>query len=279
MLDKLLDYSQKEKKLEDGTFKKGLSARTIEHINTMLGTSLNQAIKLGYITKNVSQLVVKPKIEETEIQYLSLEEQKKLLSVLHTHRIGFAYEFDLATGLRQSELLGLRWQDVNLEKGSISIRNTIMRQRNFEDGESKTKIVKGKPKTKKGNREIPLPPTILKKLKAHKEKQEQESIEYETVWTNTGLVFTSEVGTNIEPRRLLDTFHKLLSKEGLKKHGLHTLRHTFATRAIESGMDVKTLSELLGHEDISTPLNLYVHSSEDTKKESMNKLDYLFNNL
>lgn len=266
----------KEKKLENGTLKKGLSARTIEHINTMLGTSLNQAIKLGYITKNVSQLVVKPRIEEIEIQYLSLEEQKKLLSVLHTHRIGFAYEFDLATGLRQSELLGLRWQDVNLEKGIISIRNTIMRQRNFEDGESKTKIVRGKPKTKKGNREIPLPPTILEKLKNHKEKQEQESIEYEAVWSNTGLVFTSEVGTNIEPRRLLDTFHKLLSKAGLKKRGLHTLRHTFATRAIESGMDVKTLSEILGHEDISTTLNLYVHSSEDTKRESMNKLDIFF---
>lgn len=182
----------------------------------------------------------------------------------------------MATGLRRSELLGLRWEDVNMNTGIISIRNTIMRQRNFENEDSKTKIVTGKPKTKKGNREIPLPPSIFEKLKLHKEAQEKHKQEYEAVWKESGLVFTSEVGTNIEPRRLLDTFHKLLTKAGLKKRGLHTLRHTFATRAVESGMDVKTLSEILGHEDISTTLNLYVHSSEEIKKESMGKLNYLF---
>jgi integrase len=266
----------KDKKLEDGTIKKGLSARTIEHINVMLGTALNQAIKCGYTTKNVSKLVAKPKVEQAEIQYLSLEEQRKLLSILNTHRLGFAYEFDMATGLRQSELLGIRWKDFNEEKGSITIRHTIMRQRNYDDDESKTKIVKGKPKTKKGIREIPLAPSILKKLKMHRENQEKYKLEYEAVWKDSGLIFTSEIGTNIEPRRLLDTYHKLLAKLGLKKRGIHTLRHTFATRAIENGMDVKTLSEILGHEDVSTTLNLYVHSSDEVKKESMNKMDYLF---
>ncbi|MDP4093375.1 MAG: site-specific integrase [Bacillota bacterium] len=151
-----------------------------------------------------------------------------------------------------------------------------MRQINFEDDNKKTRIVEGKPKTKKGNREIPLPYSILHKLKEYKNGQLEESILLAGIWKESGLVFTSEIGTSIEPRRLLSVFHKLLENGGLEKRGIHTLRHTFATRAIENGIDVKTLSELLGHEDVNTTLNLYVHSSEENKRDSMNKLDFIF---
>lgn len=152
-----------------------------------------------------------------------------------------------------------------------------MRRRCFDkNSKSKTKLIIGSPKSIKGERTIYLPTAILEKLKVHKKKQLQEKLSLGKLWKDNGLVFTSEIGTPIEPSRLTRAFHFLLKKAGLKTLGLHSLRHTFATRVIENGMDVKTLSEILGHEDITTTLNLYVHSSDDTKRSEMDKLNYLF---
>lgn len=128
----------------------------------------------------------------------------------------------MATGLRQAELLGLRWEDVDLDKGIITIKQTIMRQRKYDEdggrpaeGEEKTEIIRGKPKTKKGYRVIPLQESILKKLKAHELKQKEEKLKVGTLWQNSDLVFTSEIGTNVESRRLLNVFHSLLKSRDI----------------------------------------------------------------
>lgn len=254
-----------------------LSPRTIKHINVMLHTCLEQARKNKLIQENITELVELPNVKQKEIQFLKFDEQKKLLEVIDSHRFGFAIEFILATGLRHSELTGLRWADVDFTKGCITVRQTIMRRKNFDKNKtSKTSIIVGSPKTIKGERIIFLPPIILDKLKIHRKKQLKQKLLVADLWKDNNLVFTSEIGTIIEPSKLTKAFHFLLKKAGLKPRGLHSLRHTFATRAIENGMDIKTLSEILGHEDISTTLNLYVHSSEDTKKTEMQKLNYLF---
>jgi len=174
-------------------------------------------------------------------------------------------------------LLGLRWQDVNLDKGFITVAQTIMHQRNFDDtAERKTKIYSGAPKSKAGNRIVPLTATTLIKLKTHRKKQLEQRLLMGSAWHDNGLVFASEVGTSIETRKVSTRFHKLLEETNISKRGIHSLRHTFATRAVENNMNVKTLSEILGHEDISTTLNLYVHTTTDTKKDEMNKLEYIF---
>lgn len=254
-----------------------LSPTTLKHINVMLHTSLEQARKNKLITENITDLVELPKLKKKEIQFLELWEQKKLLEVTSQLRLGFAIEFILATGLRQSELLGLRWEDVNFTKGCIYIRQTIMRKKNFDSNDpAKTKIIIGTPKTLKGERTIYLPPIIVKKLNEHRKSQLEEKLQLGDMWQENNLVFASELGTPVESSRLTKTLYSLLKTAGLKKRGVHSLRHTFSTRAIENGMDVKTLSELLGHEDITTTLNLYVHSSDDTKREEMNKLNHLF---
>jgi integrase len=257
--------------------KKRLSAVTINHIVVMLATSLSQAMKNGLVHQNVAKLVTKPKMEPAEIEFLSLEEHKRLLGVLHLHRLGFVFEFLLGTGLRQSEVLGLRWTDVDLNKGTIKIAQTIMRQKNFDKKiETKTSIIIDTPKTQKGKREIPLLPTLLEKLKNHQIEQEQQKAKMGHAWKDSGLVFTSDIGTNIEPRRLLYVFHSLLKAAELTQRGIHSLRHTFATRATESDVEVKTLSELLGHEDITTTLNLYVHCTQDEKRKQMQKMADIF---
>jgi integrase len=253
-----------------------ISASTVGHIVTLLGTILTQAMKNGIIIKNVAALTAKPRIDRPEIEVFSLSEQIKLLKILPEHRLGFAFEFKMATGLRQSELLGLRWMDVDIARGTIKIRNTLMRKKDMMDPKKKSKIKEGKPKTAKGNREIPLPTPILKKLQNHLEKQEKEREKASSAWIKSDLVFVSEIGKNIEPRSLLKVFHSLLKKSELNMRGLHSLRHTYATRAIESGMDVKTLSELLGHEDITTTLNLYVHSSDDAKNKAVQLMSHLY---
>jgi integrase len=253
-----------------------ISGNTIKNIITLLGTILTQAIKNGLIIKNVAALTAKPRVERPEIEVLNLTEQITLLKILPEHRLGFAFEFNMATGLRQSELLGLRWMDVDIAKGTIKIRQTLMRKKDMSAPDLKSKIKIGKPKTAKGNREIPLPAPILRKLENHLKNQENERAVASSAWEETGLVFVSEIGKNIEPRKLLKIFHELLKKAGLNIRGLHSLRHTYATRAIESGMDAKTLSEILGHEDITTTLNLYVHSSDDAKKKAVQMMSYLY---
>lgn len=271
--DKLL-YTQEIKELSKQT----MSAKTVSNVVVMLSVSLKQAVNNGLINKNVASLVSKPKIERKEIDYLTMSEQLKFNTITVSHKLGFMFEFCLATGLRQSELLGLRWEDVDELLGQIKIRNTLMRRRDFDqEATTKTKIVKGKPKTDSGYREIPLPSAIIAKLKRHKAIQDEEETSAGTAWENTGYVFVNEIGKTLDPRKVLKVFHDLLKKAGLKRRGLHALRHTFATRAIEAGMDYKTLSEILGHKDVATTLKLYVHSDMDEKKKKMEKLNFLYN--
>lgn len=256
-----------------------ISAITIKNIIVMLGTSLEYAMKSGLINKNVAKMVEKPKVEHTEIEYLTVSEQIKLLAGTSQHRLGFAIELCLATGVRQSELLGLKWESFNEPEGIIKINNTIQRKKNFDaknENGSKTKIIEGKPKTKKGLRDIPLPSIIIEKFKKHRTRQQEEKNNAGSAWQENGFVFTSVIGTPVEPRKLSKVFHVMLKSAGIRKMGIHSLRHTFATRAVEARIDYKTLSDFLGHEDVSTTLNLYIHSNMDEKKKQMEMLNHLY---
>ncbi|MDR3120055.1 MAG: site-specific integrase [Clostridiales bacterium] len=260
----------------------GLSPRTVQHINAMLNAALGQALKNGLLTQNICRLVALPKVEPKKISFFTREEQRLFLEAAADHPLGLAFEMCLATGLRQSELLGLRWSDLQTDGQTdgkiLRVNNTIMRQRTFRsDGKrGRTAIVEGRPKTTAGVREIPLSPLVCAKLEAHRRRRLEYRLSIGELWNETGFIFTSEVGTPIEPRRLLKMFHAVLMKAGLKKAGLHTLRHTFATRAVEAGMNIKILSTVLGHKDIATTLNLYVHASDQEKQSEMKKLDFLF---
>ena len=165
-------------------------------------------------------------------------------------------------GLQPPELCALKWGDIDLFNGIVSINKTMQRVQ-CDDKNYKTKIIITPPKTTNSNRMIPIPKFLVSILKSFNPKNEN-------AYLLTGLE-----DKFIEPRQAQNIFNKCLADCKIDKINFHALRHSFATRCIELGMDYKTLSEILGHANVSTTMNLYVHSSLTQKKKQMNKLNNL----
>lgn len=272
-------YNQKfESGRADG--KGGLSAKTIRNMHNMIHQAFEQAKVNGIIMNNPADGAVIPRQEKKEMRVLSVQEQKALLSVLHIHRLGFAILFDLATGLRIGELCALKWSDVNFNKRTIKISRTLQRIKKSKleqiYGESTTAIIEGNVKTNSGFREIPLPDKIFEKLLVHRQKQIDEINYYGGFYNDKGYIFTMPLGTCVEPHTMRDAFEFLLKEADIKHANFHALRHTFATRAIENGVNVKTLSDILGHSQVQITMDLYCHTSLDLMRDSMDKMSDLY---
>lgn len=260
--------------------KGGLSAKTIRNLHNMLHQAFEQAKINGMILNNPTDNAVIPKQTKREMRVLSVEEQNRLLQFIHLHRLGFAILFDLATGLRIGELCALKWSDVNFNKQTIKISRTLQRikksigEKVSEGGN--TAILEGNVKTNSGFREIPIPDNVFSMLMQHKAIQEQEKICYAGIYQDNGYIFAMPMGTCVEPHTMRDALNYLLAAAGIEHANFHALRHTFATRAIENGVNVKTLSDILGHSQVQITMDLYCHTSLDLMRDSMNKLAELF---
>ena len=233
---------------------KKLSNKTINDILTVLGLALKYAEnEYEILTPTIHYL----KTEQKEMRVLSYKEQQTLTNYLYsnmdTHSFGILLA--LHTGIRVGELCALTWEDIT-EK-YIKINKTMMR---IKKSSGKTEIKTGPPKSKKSNRFIPTPESLIPLIKHFQRGDNQY------VLSNGYLSFT-------EPRLMQYKFEKIIEKCNLPKTNFHALRHTFATRCVEAGVDAKTLSELLGHSDVKTTLNRYVHSSFDLKQKCMLQLE------
>jgi len=185
---------------------------------------------------------------------------------------GRALYFILGTGIRASELTGLRWKDI--QGDYFTIRQTIRRNRTFDEREAqRTTLQTSVPKTKAGRRIIPLSPKMQELIALQREKQKTAREKAEKGWNINDLVFCSEIGTPYEGRNLTRVLHRTLKRAGIERLGVHALRHTFAIRALESGMDVRALSEILGHAKVALTLQLYAHFSIETKRSAMENMD------
>ena len=165
----------------------------------------------------------------------------------------------LYTGLRIGELCALRWQDIDLKNKCYRIKHTVQRIKNLEEGsEGKTKLILSEPKTPSSRRMVPIPDFLIPLLKKYQ---------------NKGDVFVfNDKQIPRDPRTFESYFERLLKKCKIDNINFHALRHTFATRSLEAGVDIKTLSEILGHSSYRITLDIYVHSSFDLKKDSLNVL-------
>jgi len=243
----------------------GLSAQTIHHIHKVIHGALEQAIKNRLIQHNVSEAVTLPKIRRREIRTLTPEEQSKFLKVLDGDRLGAAFLMLLGTGMRRGELLALRWEDVNLNEGTVFIQRDMVWTKNG--------LVFQEPKTEKSRRLVPLPPPVLEALEQHKEKMEAEGN-----YSPSAPVFCTINGNYIIPRNFNRKFYELCRKAGIEGVNLHALRHTYATRLLEAREHPKVVQELLGHAKMSTTVDIYSHVLMRIKKQAVSGLEQVFNN-
>lgn len=256
---------------------KGLSARTVRYLHVILSQALDAAIANNLIPCNVcaDKRVKPPKGEQPEKQVFSVDDELKFIEAAKNDRMGTAFILMLYTGLRRGECLALRWQDVDLKEGIINVNQSVCRVKVFDDPERKTALIWDKPKTKSGMRAIPAEEPTIKMLEAHQLKQKEELLKIGLKVKPETLVFTTELGTPIEPRNFVRSFYKIRDKAGLPKISIHGLRHTFATRLMENGTHIKTASELLGHAKTDITLQVYQHVMPETKKVAISSLHKL----
>lgn len=262
-------YNQKSKSGRlDGSG--GLSPRIIHMMHQVISGTLKQAVKQRMIVFNPADATTRPRLKYKEMNPLTADEVKQYLDAARNERLHTAFLLELTTGMRRGELLALKWEDIDFDKGTLTVKTTLARVRVVDEG--KSKLMFSEPKTEKGRRTIPVLPETLKELKAHKARQAQEKLLVGQAYQDNGLVFCTPEGKPIEPRGFHRKHTEILKKAGLRHVRVHDLRHTFATILLEANEDPKTIQELLGHAKVSTTLDLYCHSSINMKQQSISKL-------
>ena len=259
--------------------KGGLSPKTIRNLYNMLHEALQQAVTNKYLSVNVSGGVVLPSRQTPDIIVFKPEEQAAILEACKKERLGFAIELDFMTGLRIGELCALKWSDFDFTEKIFDVRRTLQRiQKKTSDiGEksAKTQIVEGDTKTKNGKRVIPITDVMYHKLMQHRSRQNFEKLRLGKGYADHGYVFANEFGYAVEPSYLRDVYERILKSAGVSHYKFHTIRHTFATRAIENGAPVKIVSEILGHSSVQLTMDVYCHPSVSAKRSVMEKLEKL----
>lgn len=229
---------------------------------------LNNVLEYAYQSQFLNEkMYLKPCLSKSRplVRIFTMEEQRKLETYLLSHHTKYAFAVYLAlyTGIRIGEICALKWDDFNFTTGSLQIVRTVQRLKTPDDNEkiTKTKLVITCPKSYASYRIIPLQDFVLQQI--------------ETLYPTRELkkyIFTGEENSPMEPRSLQYAYKRILSEAGISYLNFHCLRHTFATRCINCGWDMKTLSEILGHSDIKITMEYYFHSSFEFKKIQMNKL-------
>lgn len=241
----------------------GLSAKTVTDVLSLIRNVLKYAIRKGmYVPCDGSAIQVKR--TAMPMRVLSKTEQEQLCKYIlaEPEPCNMGILVCLFTGLRVGEICALRWEDVSFLDQTIHVHHTLQRVQNKLGKGSKTKIVVTTPKSACSIRTIPIPDELNKILAAYKK-------------SSSGYLLTNDVSRFVEPRTMQNRFKKVLKLNGIEPANFHAIRHTFATRCIEVGFDVKSLSEILGHATVNITMNRYVHPTLELKKENMKKLSSL----
>lgn len=243
---------------------KGLSTKSVSDIISRIYTIRKFALIHGYDVGFVPDCVMIPQ-KQKSIRVLSFDEEKTLLQYLKNNPdlTNLGIMLCLFTGIRIGELCALTWRDISLEDRELNVRRTMQRLQKLDNrADSKTYISIDEPKSKCSIRTIPIPESIMNSL--------------HSAYLKDAYILTGSCSSFVEPRTMENRFKAVLNKCKIEDANFHALRHTFATRCVEVGFDIKSLSEILGHANVNITLNRYVHPTMKLKRENMDKLSTLF---
>ncbi|MBP2650758.1 MAG: Phage integrase [Firmicutes bacterium] len=230
-----------------------LSPSTLDLIKAILVNALKEAVADGYLIKTPAIGLKLPQVKDKDVKPLTKDEIKAVLAAAKGHRIYSLIYLDIHTGLRKGELTGLTWENVDMDKGVVNVRQGAK-----YDREQKKYII-GSPKSESGIRTIPIPKAALEELKKHKSRQAAEILELGSAYEKNNLVFPGFGGKIYTHSVITHQFNRIIKDAGVERRTFHDLRHTFASIGISQKVNIKALSVYLGHSDISITLDTYGH--------------------
>ncbi len=244
-----------------------LSPTTVNHLHAVIHKALSSAVKWGVASRNVADFVDPPRAAPRAVTTLTSDEARALLTAAAGSRLEALYVLAVTTGMRQGEILGLRWRDVDLDHGMVQIRGSMQALKGVG-------LHIAEPKTAGSRRHVMLSQRPIEALRRHRVGQAAERLRIGANWEDNDLVFANEVGRPIAAGNLLRrSFEPLLKRAGLPRIRFHDLRHTSATLLLGQGVHPKIVSEMLGHSKITTTLDLYSHVTPTMQREAVQAFD------
>ena len=245
---------------------KGLSNRTVLHVHRVLSQALKHAVRWGLLSRNPADATTPPRAEQEELEMWDEPTINLFLEAVAGHRFQDFYLLALLTGMRRSELCGLKWESVDLVAGRLGVVRTLQ----IIKGRG---LVEGQPKTAKSRRSIALSPQTIALLHAIRGKQLAQQLEAGPIWQNTGYVLTQADGRSMNPNNVTQEFTAIVRKLGLPHLPLHGLRHAHATLMLTNGENPKIVSERLGHSNIGITMDVYSHVLPGLQEQAVLRLD------
>jgi integrase len=242
----------------------GLSPTSVQRVHALLHKALKQAVHDGLVPRNVTDAVKAPRQSRKEIPTLTREQARTLLDTATGDRLEALYLLAIHTGLRQGELLGLKWSDIDLDRGTLQVRRILSAAK---EGPRFTT-----PKSNRG-RSVRLTAQAVQALRNHRKRQVEERLKHDGFWQDHGLVFTTLVGTPLNRHNVFSrSFKPLLRRAGLPDIPFHALRHSFATLMLAGGEHPKVVQEMMGHSGIRVTMDFYSHVLPDMQKGAVDRL-------
>lgn len=244
----------------------GKAPVSVRHMHALMHEAFGDAAKWGMVTRNVVALVDAPAAPRREMQALSEDQVRDLFTAAAGDRLEALYVLAVTCGMREGELFGLRWKDLDLEKRMLQVRQTVSWATNTPTF--------GEPKTAKSRRRIELTQLAIAALVAHRKAQKLERIRNAAEWQDLDLVFTNEVGGPLHPSNMtIRSYRPLLERAGLPRIRFHELRHTAASIALANGVPTKIVSEMLGHASTSITDDIYAHVTPTMQRATAKMFD------
>ncbi len=250
-----------------GLARDGVGERTAQHAHATLRAALEDAVREEMIPRNVAKLVRAPRPEVVERQPLTVDQVRALLRATCDHRLHALFVVVAVLGLRRSEVLGLRWEDVDLSEGVLRVRRGLHRV----DGG----LTVMPTKTRRSERVVPLPELVVRALREHRQRQEVERAALGPRWPDLGYVFTTPIGTPIDPRNCTRLVQAEVRRVGLPVVRLHDFRHGCVSVLLSLGVPPRTVMEIVGHATLEVTMNLYAQVSLTDKRAALDRLGAL----